>query len=81
MTAELYRQVVTVAEDYLGPAAPRFVARQVAFLFNKNPQELALEDMPRLIEWTRVTLALLTDDQQVVEECARKLGELTKAKP
>ncbi len=76
MTAELYHQVVSITEEYLGPAAPRFVARQIASHFNKSPEELSIEDLPKLIEWSRVTLGLLTEDHQLINQYADKLSRL-----
>ncbi|HSX02629.1 MAG TPA: hypothetical protein VLI05_04945 [Candidatus Saccharimonadia bacterium] len=80
MTEELYRQVVEVTEEYLGPAAPRFVARQISFHLNKLPHELRPEDLPKLIEWARATLGLLTEDRQLVAEYAHKLSQLARTK-
>lgn len=75
MTVLLYDRIVSILEEYLGPAAPRFVARQVSFHLQKAPQDLAAGDLPKLAEWTRVTLNLLTDDRELVEECVRKVAE------
>jgi hypothetical protein len=76
MTEELYRQVTTITEEYLGPAAERFVSRQITFHLGKEPQELTGEDLPKLIEWTKVTLGLLTEDRTMIEEYALKMNKL-----
>ncbi len=73
---ELYRQVVLITEEYLGPAAPRFVARQINFHLGKSPQELVTDDLPKLVEWSKLTLGLLTEDRQVVAQFADKLARL-----
>lgn len=78
MPNDLYDQVVAITEEYLGPAAPRFMARQIAFHFHKSPQELAPDDLPKLIEWTKVTLGLLTENRQVIEDCTRKMSRLAE---
>jgi hypothetical protein len=77
---QLYQQVTKVTEEYLGPAAERFVARQVSFHLGKLPQELSHEDLPKLIEWAKVTLGLLTEDRKLVDEYAYKLTQLSDAK-
>ncbi len=77
---QLYHQVTKVTEEYLGPAAERFISRQISFHLGKSPQELSSEDLPKLIEWAKVTLGLLTEDRQVVEEYTRKLTELAEVK-
>jgi hypothetical protein len=74
----LYLRVTSITEEYLGPAAERFVTRQISFHLGKQPQELSRADLPTLIEWSRVTLGLLTEDRQLVDEYARKLTELSQ---
>jgi hypothetical protein len=76
MTEDLYQQLVAITEDYLGPAAPRFVDRQIDVHLGKKAQEIIPEDLPRLIEWTKVTLSLLTRDQKVIEEYGRRMSQL-----
>jgi hypothetical protein len=76
MTETLYDNIVKVLTYYLGPAASRFVDRQITFHLQKSPQDVTAEDLQRLTEWMRVSLALLTDDRETVDECARKLIQL-----
>jgi hypothetical protein len=73
---ELYRQVTLITEEYLGPAAERFVARQISFHLDKAPQDLSNEDIPKLIKWTRVTFGLLTEDSRIVDEYSNKIASL-----
>lgn len=80
LTGQLYLQVTKVTEEYLGPAAERFVARQISFHFNKSPESLSSEDLPKLIEWSKVTFGLLTDDRSIVDEYARRLAKLAEEK-
>jgi hypothetical protein len=77
VTDALYLQVTAITEEYLGPAAERFVARQITFHLNKTPQELEVEDIPKLIEWTKVTLGLLTEDRKMIEDFGNKMARLT----
>lgn len=76
MPAVLYDQVVDIAEEYLGPAAKRFISRQITFHLDKKPAELTKSDLPKLVEWVKVSLALLTDDKKVVDDCQTKLNAL-----
>jgi hypothetical protein len=79
MTDELlYRQVTDIMEPLLGPAAERFVVRQIASHLGKLPQELTSDDIPKLIEWTKVTLGLLTEDRQLIDEYEHKMAELAE---
>lgn len=75
-TGQLYREVTRVTEEYLGPAAERFIARQILGHLGKSPQDLTKADIPKLTEWAKVTLGLLTDDHAVVDEFALKLERL-----
>lgn len=76
MTIALFEQLVAITEQYLGPAAHRFVTRQITFHLDKAPEDLEVTDLPRLIEWTKVTLALLTEDQDVVNAYAHQVSQL-----
>jgi hypothetical protein len=76
MPAALYDTIVDVVEYYLGPAAPRFVDRQIEFHLHKPPREIVPADLERLSGWIRMSLALLTDDRQTVDECIQRLTQL-----
>ncbi|HEY6736087.1 MAG TPA: hypothetical protein VI322_00050 [Candidatus Saccharimonadia bacterium] len=76
MSGQIFEAVVAINEDYLGPAARRFVARHILFHLAKQPDELTHDDLPKLTEWTRVTMALLTEDKDVLEAYARRLQDL-----
>jgi len=79
MSNELFDQAVAITEEYLGPAAPRFMARQVSFHLDKAPSELVAADIPRLVEWSKATLALLTSDESIVKEFVSKLSALKES--
>ncbi len=72
----LYEQVIVIMEEYLGPAAERFIARQITFHLHKSPDELTPDDLPKLIEWTKVTLGLLTEDRDIIDEYATRMSKL-----
>jgi hypothetical protein len=69
----IFEQLVLITEDYLGPAARRFISRQISFHLDKQPEEVTIEDIPSLTEWTTVTLALLTKDKNIVAEYSQKM--------
>lgn len=78
----LYDRVVQTTHVYLGPAADRFIARQVQSHLHKPPAELTKSDLIKLIDWIRVAVSLLTDDGEVVEEYIEQLQKLsTDEKP
>lgn len=72
----LYDQVVKVTNVYLGPAADRFVARQVQNHLHKPPEQMTNDDLLSLIDWIRVAVSLLTEDSEVIEEYAQQLRQL-----
>jgi hypothetical protein len=76
MTAVLYRSVIDITESYLGPAAQRFISRQVNFHLGKKPEELNPSDLPQLIEWLKTALALLTEDKQMIDEFEQRMNRL-----
>lgn len=77
---KLYDRVVRVTHVYLGPAADRFIERQVQNHLHKQPQELSEKDLSKLIDWIRVTVSLLTEDNEVIEEYIHQLVNLTTKK-
>jgi hypothetical protein len=77
----LYSRVVYITTLYLGPAAERFIARQIQTHLDKEPEDLTRKDLEQLVEWIRIAIALLTEDAKVVEEFYAKLMALTRAEP
>jgi hypothetical protein len=79
----VYDQVVRVTHVYLGPAADRFIARQVENHLHKSPEELSQSDLLSLIDWIRVVVSLLTEDGEIIEEYVGELQKLvnTRDKP
>jgi len=73
----LYERVVRITHIYLGPAADRFIARQVQSHLNKDPTKLSDADLVLLVDWIRVAVSLLTDDKEIVEEYILQLQRLS----
>jgi hypothetical protein len=74
----LYEQVVRVTHVYLGPAADRFIARQVENHLHKSPEELSQSDLRSLIDWIKVVVSLLTEDEGLIEEYTEELQKLAR---
>jgi len=77
----LYSQVVRITHVYLGPAADRFIARQVQNHLHKEPVELSENDLLKLIDWVRVAVSLITEDTAIIEEYIERLKRLTTPQP
>jgi hypothetical protein len=79
--SSLYQYVIVIAEDYFGPAAHRVIDRLVANHLHKSPTDLKTKDLPELIAWSRLAVAMVTDDQTVVEEFTRRIECLKAPAP
>ncbi len=81
MTTEsvYYDKILDITKDYLGPAAERFVARQIRSHLNKDPEQLQKGDIPALAIRIRSGLMVLTRDENVVEEAYQRLSSLGDA--
>lgn len=73
---DLYTALVEVTTDYLGPAAKRFIDRQIQNHLEKPPEDLTSADLPQLVDWIRVSFAFLTDDRKLIDELTRRLRGL-----
>lgn len=76
----LYEQIIHVTHVYLGPAADRFIARQVQSHLHKPPENISKKDLGMLIDWIRVAVSLLTDDSELIEEYVSQLYKLADGK-
>lgn len=70
---DYYDKIIKIIEDYLGPAADRFVNRQVTLHIKKNPHDLQKDDVQMLAIRIRSGMLVLTHDETVVEEAFRRL--------
>jgi hypothetical protein len=77
MSVTLYENIVAITEDYLGPAARRFIDRQINFHFEKRPDQITRADLTKLSEWVKVSLALLTEDRQMVDDFTKRINKLS----
>jgi hypothetical protein len=74
--SDVYGQLVRITHVYLGPAADRFIFRQVQNHLHKSPEELTPGDLDRLIDWIKVAVSLITEDSEIVEEYTVQLHKL-----
>lgn len=76
MRTNIYQQTVLITKDYLGPAAERFISRQIVFHLRKDPELLTKEDIPKLAEWVKVSIAILTEDKKMVDDFTKRILKL-----
>jgi hypothetical protein len=77
-TTSFYSRVVKITQAYLGPAAERFVARQVRNHLGKEPERLEKQELPELIVWFSMAMGILSGDEQVVHSYTADLRKLVK---
>ncbi len=73
---QLYEKVVSVTHVYLGPAADRFISRQIQNHLHKDPIDLSPKDLVKLLDWIRLSVSLLTDDSELIEEYLNQLRKI-----
>ncbi|HSX45658.1 MAG TPA: hypothetical protein VLG27_01475 [Candidatus Saccharimonadia bacterium] len=76
----LYMEVVTVTQGYFGPAADRFVSRQIRSHLSKEPEKLNRKDLLPLIDWISLTMALLIEDEVIINRFVSELRQLANGK-
>ncbi|HSX32321.1 MAG TPA: hypothetical protein VLF43_03600 [Candidatus Saccharimonadales bacterium] len=77
----LYEQAVEVCTDFLGPAGERFMRRQISTHLAIEPEALQHKDIEELVNWARLTFALLTDNAAQVDAFATQLLALAEQRP
>jgi hypothetical protein len=74
----LYEEVTKIAEDYLGPAAPRFINRLITNHLNKAPEDISRQDIKELTAWTRLAVSMITNEEETVEDFVQRLRMLAR---
>jgi hypothetical protein len=69
----LIDQILEVSQDYLGPAADRFVERQITTHLKKKPDKITRQDLYKLIDWIKLSFALLTNDARMIDQYVKRL--------
>ncbi len=69
-------ELVDIVRDYLGPAAERFVNRQIVLSFDKPITHLRKKDIVRLSFGISAGLRVLTHRNDIVEEVLQRMKNL-----
>lgn len=75
----LYIRVVTITAEYLGPAAERFVDRQIENHLHKHPHTITASDLRKLTDWLKLTFSLVTEDAGEVKDYITKLHKAAES--
>lgn len=76
-STSVYKEVVAVTEYYFGPAADRFIIRQIQNHLNKDPEELQRRELVELIKWITLSMALLVEDEKLIKKFTSDLEKLS----
>lgn len=79
-TPSLYDDVVTITYDYLGPAADRFVVRQIRNHLQKDPGDLKPKDLRELIDWIQLAMRLISSDSHAIDRYVADLESLANSR-
>lgn len=74
--ATVYQRVLEISEDYLGPAAPRFLDRLATNHLGKPANKLTRSDLPELVVWIKLAVTVITEDEALVSGYIGRLEEL-----
>ena len=77
-STSLYQKIVRITHVYLGPAADRFIDRQIQNHIHKEPKDVSAADLDKLIDWIRAAVSFLTEDSDIVEEYTGELEKLAR---
>jgi hypothetical protein len=75
----IYTKAVQVSEDYLGPAGERFIRRQISTHLGIEPEALRGNDLQKLVTWTSLAFALLTNNTHEVKDFTRDLLSISSS--
>ena len=72
----VYEQALKVASQYLGPAAEKFLQRQIKSHLNlASSQALSAQSLPELAKWCGISGALVMDKAKA-EEFSKRIGAI-----
>ncbi len=72
----LYLSLIDITDSYLGPAAERFISRQIRNHLNKKPENITLKDIEELKDWLKIAMNVLTNDTVIVKRYIESLNKL-----
>ena len=72
----LYNDVIEMARPYLGPAAEKFVSRQITAHLNVKADQLAGKDLEELSKWCFMSGKLVMPEPKA-QEFSRKVKSLS----
>ncbi len=72
----LFKELYKISEDYFGPATQRFLTRQIENHLHKSPGNLKKADIPKLVDWLRLSVGVISDDEEEINRYIDKVKKL-----
>ena len=76
MATRIYKDIIAITEEYLGPAAERFIDRLSTYHLHKKSDELTAKDVQKLTGWIKASMGLLTEDKLLVDNYVERVMKL-----
>ena len=74
----LYQELVAATRELLGPASERFSERQIQSHLQKKPEDITKDDVIELIDWIKLSLAILTEDSKTLKSFVGEIEAMVK---
>lgn len=76
----LFKEIISVSERYLGPVGERFMRRQIETHLEIEPEKITQEDIPKLLEWTTLAYAMISNNSKQNDAFMAELLALSQTK-
>jgi len=70
------QQLLSILEQYVGPTAQRFLERHTESHLHKPANKLVPDDLPELITWIKLSMAVISDDELTLKALDRDISQL-----
>lgn len=80
MSEVLYYKLVEIGVECLGPATQRWFPYLITAHLNKPAYEIQPADLPKLCLWAKITAALYTEDEKLIESFTGQIEALALTK-
>lgn len=79
MPTNYYQSIIDILREPLGPAAERFLNRQMEFHLGKKTSHLTATNVKKITPSISTALSLLTSDKKSIVQTEKKILSLLKA--
>lgn len=73
----IYQQVIRTTHKYLDPTLSECIDSQLECQLHKTPDQLTKSELSGLIDWIRMIVALVADDNKLIERYISELNQIS----